>query len=284
MKHWLIQSSGLRRTDDMTTKLLNGLEQSGGTWSDFGVIPFTPEITNWENFPKADSYFVHCSTKALRLLTENKFKSTEIFVGAEENHANELLAACRRGIFYDPARFDMSVYLKDLRRHLLNGRGEVVKLRDIMTTSFKTDKFIKPGRDLKLFTGGIVQGGTTFEEYLETIQYDQHFQHSLDENVIVADPVEILAEWRFFVVSGKVAAGSQYRKFGKMHWTSDIPSYVYEEAKRMAGIYKPAKCFTMDLAMTGDLQIKIVEYNCINCSGLYNANVGNLAFELRWAR
>lgn len=283
MKHWLIQSSGLRRTDDMTTKLLKGLEQSGGTWTDFGLIPFTPEITNWQSFPKADSYFVHCSTKALRILTEDKFKPSEIFIGADEQHASDLLQACRRGIFYDADRFDMSKYLKDLKRHLLNGHGEVMTIRELMSKSFKVDKFIKPGRDLKLFTGGVVSAGTTFEEYLETIQYDQYFQHSMDENVIVSDTVDILAEWRFFVTGGKVAAGSQYRKFGKMHWTSDIPSYVYDEARRMAGIYKPAKCFTMDLAMTADLQIKIVEYNCINCSGLYNANVGNLAFELRWA-
>jgi hypothetical protein len=266
----------------MTAKLLRGIEQSGGSWTDFGLIPFTPEITNWQNFPKADSYFVYTSTKGLRVLTEDKFAATEIFKGADEETANGLLAACRRGIFYNEDRFDMSQYLPHLRRHLLNGHGEIMKLRDLMPMSFKTDKFIKPGRDLKIFTGAVVDAGTTFEEYLETIQYDQYFHHSLDENVIVSDPVEILAEWRFFIVKGSVVAGSQYRKFGKMHWTSDIPAYVHSEAKRMSGIYRPAKCFTMDLAMTGDLKIKIVEYNCINCSGLYNANVGNLAFELRW--
>lgn len=266
----------------MTLKLIRGLEHVDNTWCDFGLIPFTPEVTNWESFPEADSYFVHCSTKALRVLTEGKFAPTEIFVGAEEAEAQELLNRCRRGIFYDEQRFDMSFYLPLIKRHLLNGHGEIMKLRDLMTMSFKGDKFIKPGRDLKLFTGGIVQGGTTFEEYLETIQYDQHFQHSLDENVIVSDSVEILAEWRFFVVKNNVVAGSQYRKFGKMHWTSDIPMYVIETAKRMVGIYKPSRCFTMDLAMTGDLNIKVVEYNCINCSGLYNSDVESLAFELRW--
>lgn len=266
----------------MTAKLLRGLEQSGGAWADFGIIPFTPEITNWQNFPKADSYFVYTSTKGLRVLTEDKFKATEIFKGADEETANGLLAACRRGIFYNEDRFDMSQYLPHLRRHLLNGHGEVMKLRDLMTMSFKTDKFIKPGRDLKIFTGAVVDAGTSFEEYLETIQYDQHFQHSMDENVIVADPVEILAEWRFFVVKTSVVAASQYRKFGKMHWSSDVPGYVMDAAKKMAGVYRPARCFTMDLAMTKNLDIKIVEYNCINCSGLYNARVGDLAFELRW--
>ncbi len=283
MKHWLIQSSGLSRSDEMITKLLRGIENSGGSWTDFGLIPFTPEITNWQKFPQTDSYFVYTSTKGVRVLTEGKFAATEIFKGAEPDHAEQLLAACRKGIFYDEERFNMSMYLHDLRRHLLNGHGEIMKLRDLIPKSFKTDKFVKPGRDLKLFTGDILPAGTTFEEYLNTIQYDQHFHQSMDENVIVSDPVEILAEWRFFVVKGKVVAGSQYRKFGKTQWTSNIPTYVYEEAKRMSSVYKPAACFTMDLAMTGDLKMKIVEYNCINCSGLYEANVANLAFELRSA-
>lgn len=266
----------------MTLKLIKGLEDVGNTWCDFGIIPFTPQITNWENFPEADSYFVHCSTKGLRVLTEGKFKPTEIFVGADEAHAEKLIAACRRGIFYDEERFDMSKYLPNMKRHLLNGHGEIMTVRELMDQSFKTPKFVKPGRDLKLFTGAVLDANIKFSEYLDTIQYDTHFHASLDENVIVADPVEILAEWRFFVVSGSIAAASQYRRFGQMKWTSSVPRHVMDAAQKMAGIYKPAKCFTMDLALTGDLDLKIVEYNCINCSGLYNASVGNLAFELRW--
>ena len=267
----------------MTLKLIRGLEQSGGTWSDFGLIPFTPEMTNWENFPDAESYFVHCSTKGLRVLTEGKFKPTEIFVGADEAHAQNLLERCRRGIFNDEERFDMSVYIKDLKRHMLNGHGDVMTVRELMDQSFKTPKFVKPGRDLKLFTGAVINENVKFSEYLDTIQYDTHFSSSMDENVIVADPVEILAEWRFFVVKNSIAAASQYRKFGQLKWTRDIPTHIMEGAKKMVGLYKPARCFTMDLALTGNLDLRIVEYNCINCSGLYNADVGELAFELRWA-
>lgn len=267
----------------MTLKLIRGLEHVDNTWCDFGLIPFTPEVTNWESFPEADSYFVHCSTKALRIFTEGTIPATEIFVGADEEHAEKLLKRIRNGIFYDADRFDMSKYMKHVPRQLLNGRGEIMKLGELMERSFKTPKFIKPGRDLKLFTGAVLEAGTKFSEYLNTIQYDMHFHTSMDENVIVADPVEILAEWRFFVVKGSIAAASQYRKFGQLKWTRDIPTHILEGAKKMVGLYKPARCFTMDLALTGNLDLRIVEYNCINCSGLYNADVGELAFELRWA-
>lgn len=283
MKHWLIQSSGLRRSDEMTHGLIKGLEHSGGTWSDFGIIPFTPEITNWENFPDVDTYFIYCSTKGLRVLTEGKFKPTEIFVGASEEHAQKLLERCRRGIFYDDKRFDMSVYIKDLKRHLLNGHGDIMTVRELMGTSFKTPKFVKPARDLKIFSGTVIDANTKFSEYKNTIQYDIQFNSSMDENVIIADPVEILAEWRFFVVKSSIAAASQYQKFGKLVQSRHIPTHIMDAAKKMVGLYKPARCFTMDLALTKNLDLKVVEYNCINCSGLYDADVGALAFELRWA-
>ena len=283
MKHWLIQSSGLRRTDEMTLKLIRELEDSGSTWCDFGLIPFTTEVTNWENFPEADAYFLHGSTKALRVFTEGKVPATEIFVGATEEHAEKLLARVRKGIFYDADRFDMSQYLPEIRRHALNGRGEIMKLHELMDRSFSTPKFVKPGRDLKIFNGAVIEANTKFSDYIGTTQHDSYFNESMDENVIVADPVNILAEWRFFIVGHHVAAASQYKYFDKVKPSAYVPHHIKEAAKKMMNNYRPAKCFTMDLALTDTFDLRIVEFNCINCSGVYAANVSDLAFELRWA-
>lgn len=282
MKHWLVQSSGLRKTDATIRKLLSGLESMGNTWSDFGLIPFTTELTNWENIP-AEPVFMHTSTKGVRILTEGTATPTEIFAGASEEQAQQLFDRCKAGIFYDTNRFDMAEYLPHLRRHMVNGNAKFVKLEELMSMKFSRPMFVKPTSDLKLFTGGILPADTLFSDYIEQQTIDGLFHKSMDSTALVGDLVELLAEYRFFVVAGKVVSWSQYRKFGKQAWVRDIPQYVVDAAKNMARIYSPARCFTMDLAITGNLELRIVEYNCINCSGHYEADIADLAFALRWA-
>ena len=44
---------------------------------------------------------------------------------------------------------------------------------------------------------------------------------------------------------------------------------VLKRAQEYALLYTPADIFTMDLARLNDGSIKIIEYNCFNCSGVY---------------
>lgn len=264
----------------MTDRLLSGLEHAGAKFTDFGVIPFTNEITNWEQFPDRE-VFLHCSTKVLRIFSNEKISPTEIFNGAPEDVAQDLYDRCKRGLYYDMDKFDMSLYMEKLRARLLNGHGEIMTVGDLMEKSFRTPKFVKPGKDLKLFAGDVLDANTKFVEYLDSKTVDASFYDCMDDRVIVSDLVEILAEWRFFVVAGKVVAWSQYRKHGQLKWQRHVPDHVLDAASKMARMYEPAKAFTMDLAMTKDLELKIVEYNCVNCSGHYHADVGALAWALR---
>lgn len=282
MKNWLVQSSGLRRTPAMIKKLLNDIQEGGSSWKDFGIPTNTTSITNWQNFPEVDSYFLSGSTKALSILTDDSIDATEIFVGADKTHAENLVRKIRNGIFYDHERFDMAFYKWHVGRHLLNRDCDIITLGELMDMSFDTPKFVKPTSDLKLFDGGVIPANVKFRDYLNTIKYHCTLNSNMGAKVVVANCTKILAEWRFFVTGNRVRAGSQYRKNGEMNVSKQIPYYVWEAARRLQGVYQPAKCFTMDLCMTDDLQIKIVEYNCINCSGFYEADVSSLAFELGW--
>ena len=49
----------------------------------------------------------------------------------------------------------------------------------------------------------------------------------------------------------------------------------------MISLYQPTKAFVMDIAYT-DEGLKIVELNCINCSGFYEANIQKIIMELNY--
>jgi len=79
---------------------------------------------------------------------------------------------------------------------------------------------------------------------------------------------EIDAEWRLFVVGGKVVSGSMYRPTAER----SVPSDVIEFAELATSRWAPAPVFVMDVARV-DRTWKIVECNCFNGSRFYEANV-----------
>lgn len=285
--HWLIQMTNLRRPDDMTQRLVRHIEKAGCTWSDIGVIPFTNEITNWQAIPndRRTRVFVHCSTKVLDIFTSG-INPEEIFQGAPIYRSFELFAVMREGLFYNKDQFDQTVYAQIrtptglLCADLVNGACQVFSLRQALDERFSGPRFVKPGPDLKLFNGGVLEAGQSLRELLVTQTVDSKFDECMDDRVIFAPVKGIHVEWRFFVVDGKVITGSQYRRDGELRSTPYIPEYVMRHAQALAGKYEPAPAFTIDLALTSDFELQIMEYNCINCSGLYESDTMKLALAL----
>lgn len=285
LDHWLIQSSGLRRTEDAESKIIRDLAAVDIPFVDFGVIPFTNEITGWENFRPTPG-FIHCSTKALKILTDDSIDPTTIFVGADAAKAKKLLMTMRAGLFYERQRFDQDLYrrsrLLNSRKALLNHDARYVRMGDILHEEMKYDVFIKPTEDLKLFKGGIVPAGYSLHRHVTSGTVDAEFldKAAEDKMVLIAQEKHISHEWRFFIVNHEPIAWSQYMTHGRIKYDSHVPDYVIDAAKKMCTWYKPAFAYTMDLCLTHDAEIKIVEYNAINCSGLYHADVNALAHRL----
>lgn len=281
-KTWLIQSSDLKRTPDQVKSLTEGLDASGTKWIDFGTIKGAPEITNWESFIAEDYVFPYCSTKILKILTEGKIDPKDIFVGSNSDDADYLYNLFKHGMYYDIKKFDMSYYCSDpiLSHKLLNGACHITPLGDLIDVQWPERTFIKPGKDLKLFTGFVIEAGSTIRQHLDNHKVIGGYEPHFDELIISSKPKDIFAEWRFFVVNGKVVAGSQYREGNKMKIDGYTPQDILDEAMRWSQVYTPATCFVMDLALTEYHEIEIIEYNCINCSGLYESNVASLASAL----
>lgn len=286
IKSWAIQSSGLRINDDAEMRLMGALKDTCTSYVMFGCIPFTNEITGWQAFPDEDM-FVHCSTKVLRILTDYTIPSDEIFVGASPEEAHRVRENMLAGVFYHMENFDQAYYSKlSIRDHLLNGDAKVWKIKDMLYEEMHREYFMKPTKDLKSFKGGIVPAGSTLWQFVNEGMLDASFMPAVEagETMLIAVPKEILREYRFFVVDGEVAAYSQYMVGDQVKYDSYVPLWLVDAANEFARMYQPSRAFTIDLCVLKNLDVKIVEYNCINCSGLYHSNVAELIRQLAYMR
>jgi ATP-grasp domain, R2K clade family 3 len=75
------------------------------------------------------------------------------------------------------------------------------------------------------------------------------------------------AEYRFFVVAGKVISGSMYRPWGD----PVIPDDLMDFAAKALNSWTPAPVFVLDIGRV-DSSWKIIECNCFNWSRFYQSN------------
>lgn len=212
----------------------------------------TKEIT-----VKADrtDVFVYGSVKLARLAKANTHWTPGSFYGG--NHQYKIYAA----------------YYKE---NLLNYDVEVFKFKDFIAWKPNEQKFIKPYKDAKIFTGKV------FTE----LKWTDFVSHSLEnprtpllnsESLIQASiPKEIYKEARLWIVGGHIVAAVYYKFNGDVVFEAEVAIEGIEFAKKMIQTYEVAEAFVMDICLT-NYGWKIVEINCINSAGFYpNLNVHSL--------
>lgn len=265
---WIIQDVGLSITQ--MYRKFDALSAMGENIAGVGVMEDYPYISGLEDAIENDlntKYVFLSGVKVLNLLKSAE-NIADIVQWPTEFHlknSKTILAALKNGVFYDYDKFDQANYGK-LKLPLLNASAAYIPIKDNLNTSFKKDKFVKPSRDLKAFDAGILPAGQTIEDYILKKSRQRFY---IEEDLVVSDVLEMKDEYRFFVVNNEVVAGSAYRVNGKVGEDATVPEIVLNTAKLYAKLYKPADIFTMDLARLNDDSIKIIEYNCFNCSGVY---------------
>lgn len=273
---WLLQSNGINFTH--YTELFNELKRQNYNVQEFGII--TPSnITNLENILDInDKYIIRGGTRLLTILNSiNHISECNEFLTPEQNNnSNYYINQLRNGIDYDFTKFDQ-YYYKDLNLPLLNSTADYIKYTDCSTDKFTEDMFIKPSRDLKSFNGGIIQKGQTILEYIKSGPWQKSFE---DEIIIIDSLKHINSEYRFFCTKDKIITGSQYRRNNKSFVSNIIPEYILDAAKEYVNLYNPADIFVMDLCELSSGRIAIVEYNCWNCSGLYNSDINKIINQI----
>jgi hypothetical protein len=275
---WLLQSSGVKRN------LHNEIWFSQNVdFIDFGLIPFTNEITNlstiyqdWlDNENRA--YIIRGSTKLLKILPTDALMDNvdELNLYTKRNNENytDFFSTLKNSLFYDYEKFDQAYYL-NLDLPLLNKGAISVDAQEAKHMQFSENRFVKPTSDGKAFVAGILTPGQTIEQLILS---KNHHQTVWDETILIAPEKKVLKEWRFFVLNGEIITGSQYcdnhqTKVEELNLTKKhIDALAC--AKEYAKLYQPSQLFTLDICLEENKDWSIVEYNCFNCSGLYKASL-----------
>ena len=105
---------------------------------------------------------------------------------------------------------------------------------------------------------------------------------SADSPVLLAEPVDWSAEYRCFVLDGRIAAWSPYMSFSRPNWkpfgpgtlAGNVPPGVAAFCERLfarSGVLFPP-AFVMDVGLIDDRGWAVVEFNPAWCSGLLGAD------------
>jgi hypothetical protein len=168
------------------------------------------------------------------------------------------------GSFYGN-NHDFNVYKHYYKHYLLNYDSVIQEVIDDI--EFDTDhKLIRPCKDSKIFNGA-VYSEQKWDDVIARIEPKYHY-----DLIQVANVKKIYKEARVWIVGGKPIISSYYKFHGDQPYEESVEPAGLEFAQNMCDIYQVADAFVMDICLTPD-GWKIVEINCINCSGFYKGDL-----------
>ena len=175
------------------------------------------------------------------------------------------------GAFFNPDNFRPSLWKEKYGEDFVNHAGFLCKLKDADVSKIGDYCFIRPDGDLKDFSGSLVSKDG-LKKFIDEVNVGGcAFDENLD--VFLAPELDIVHEWRCFVVNGKVVAASKYKLRTMLDKKEGAPQEVIEFANIMAEKWSPEKAFVMDICETAYDTFKILELNCFNASGVYLAPI-----------
>lgn len=180
--------------------------------------------------------------------------------------------------------FDMHVQLRHWKAKMLNWDAKTYHIeriaKDWSTHAALETVFVRPVDDSKLIAGQVMTNQDLFTWALNyTIEIGDPMA-----KVIVAPCKQLQLEARFWIVNGYIATHSTYRKHGqfssKLHYDYNVPEVLCSAAAEIAwnarlDQFMP-KAYCLDLCLTEDDEVKIIETNSINSCGLYDCNTDDL--------
>lgn len=137
--------------------------------------------------------------------------------------------------------------------------------------------FIKPNNDLKSFDGTVIDSNK-YPFFIENVMSTNNFDKTT--KICVSGIKHVKKEWRVFVVDNKISTYSQYMINRKVVTENSIPDDAIIFLQQVIESYCPSPMYVIDVCQDESESYKIVEYNTINCSGLYDSNVEKLITDI----
>jgi len=176
--------------------------------------------------------------------------------------------------------FEYEVCIKNWGgENMLNGDSIISTIQNLIIPSGWAKVFARPTEDTKSFAGGIFHK-EQFENWMKDILKIEGFSTMNKETrIMVSTLKEIYAEYRLFVVDGRIVTGSLYKLRDQVIYNSLIDESVISFAKEMISQWQPDRAFVIDIAVTPDGN-KIIEINNINSSGFYACDLSKFIISI----
>jgi len=257
--HYLIQENLFKERN--YNLILDHLDKLGLTYDIVSIIPYTD------------------------IVKKRKENDSDEFIDFETNHKNifcfgsvKFAHISKRYEWFPGSMYndnhDYQVYSKFYKDHLLNSdcliQGVLSPIPDTIPDMF----FARPCKDTKLFTGGVFMRDSWYEmvEHLK-VNSERNIEY---DSVMFSKIKNISYETRCWVVGGEVITMSEYKRGRFVTYKNvDDNLYLKDDVKKLVDMYQPADSFVIDVCETVEEPgvLKVVEINCINCSGFYEANM-----------
>lgn len=232
----------------------------------FDTFKTSLKIVNPKKFLNVnEEYIVFCSVYTLKAL-----RIDDIY---EQYTLEELvlLKHLEKFIYYDVKKFNNIQH-----KHMFNTFNEVTCS---LFSKFKESVFVKSVTGLKEFNSGVINSGETFKSYLNATHsgkeiLKQYYKSKLNSITYLESSVKSTYEaneYRFFVKKKKIIAQSQYMNHGVFECSEVIKEAVHQFAAKMIKLYQPMPYFVIDIIEI-DGKLSVLEYNCLNSSGMYDIN------------
>ena len=257
---WLVQYTG--SVAENTDAVMTVLKAKNIPFVPVGIRPFTTEIMGLEDTDLTGPVMAYGSTKLVKLVSE---------------------LGLRPGVFFDYSTFNAMAWKESLGNKMANDfmfcQISQLHHESVLDDCTKNAFFIRPVMDLKAFSGSVKPEGVTIEKFFADKFNGAPYEDYKNIMVAVTLPQVIDGEWRCFVVNRKFVTGSQYRINGELKPNPSVPDGIEEFVNDIANIWLPHDHCVIDVAMI-DGGLCVMEFNCINASGLYEADVEKLVDAL----
>jgi len=253
MINWILQKNLTK--PEILNEIKNSLNGVDEIWEEIEVIPFSENLPEIQN--KNTQNVIYGSTTFML----NAFK--------DERY--------RKGVFYNPTKFQMKNYVQQWGEHVLNSFGKLIKFGEINEIECSNSKewFLRPNHDGKEFSGRV----NTFENLKLWSQkiIDLNLPDFNSETEIwISEPKNIKKEWRLFIVDNEIISTSKYMENGVLNENEiDIPNLMIKFSQERINEYRLSDIYVMDVAEVSN-GFKIIECNCFNGTGFYKHDIGKI--------
>jgi len=242
---WVIQSESFTQQRN-TRPLLEAVKARNSIHVDVGIIPFEHTITGMENVAKDMPTIFYGTTLLVELVQHKRFHP---------------------GVFYEKEWFDPRYWIGK-RDDYINEEQKVLTIQQLRESWVEEVTFIKPVNP-KLINGQVIEPCEIDHDRWVT----EHMDLASNELIVASPWARIAREWRFFIIEGNVITGSSYKRDGCLIIRDPITRETQDAAIAAAKKWLPHNTIVMDLCQLRSGEYKLLEFNCLNCSGWYNSDV-----------